>query len=187
MKQRALVILHPGFEEMEAIAPIDLLARAGIEVVQASTENTHLVEGRNGITMQATHLLADVAAEDFDAIILPGGPGIQKLRGDARLVDCLQRNHREGKLIACICAAPLLLLDAGLSQNIVYTAHPSTLEELSAARDEAVVIEENIITSRGAGTATEFALALVEELCGQERAKEIADSICWSNSDSNND
>ncbi|MGZ0655999.1 DJ-1 family glyoxalase III [Coraliomargarita sp. W4R53] len=180
MTQRALIILHPGFEEMEAVAPIDLLARAGVEVIQASTNSSLSVEGRNGITMQATHRLADVAAEDFDAIILPGGPGIMKLRGDARIVECLQRNHTAGKLIACICAAPLLLLDAGLSKNIAYTAHPSTLDQLAAARSEAVVTEGNVITSRGAGTATEFALAIVQNLCGEDSAKEIAESICWS-------
>jgi len=180
---KALVILHPGFEEMEATAPIDLLARADIEVVQASTADSLRVVGRNSITMEATHLLTDVIAEDFDAVILPGGPGIMKLRGDARIVECLQRHHRAGKLIACICAAPLLLLDAGLSQNIAYTAHPSTATELSAARSEAVVIDGNIITSRGAGTATEFALAIVRSLCGDTIAKEIADSICWSHTD----
>lgn len=180
MTLRALIILHPGFEEMEAVAPIDLLARAGVEVVQASTTESRLVKGRNGITMEATHRLADVAADDFDAVILPGGPGIMKLRGDARIVECLQRQYQAGKLIGCICAAPLLLLDAGLSQGIAYTAHPSTLGELSAARSDAVVIDGRSITSRGAGTATEFGLALVRTLYGEAAAKEIADSICWS-------
>lgn len=182
MTQRALIILHPGFEEMEAIAPIDLLARAGVEVIQASTEDTLLVEGRNGITIQGTHRLTDVANEDFDAIILPGGPGIKRLRGDPLIVDCLQRNHQSGKLIACICAAPLLLLDAGLLRDIKYTAHPSTSGDLSAASEEAVVDAGQIITSRGAGTATEFALALIRKLCGDEQAKDISAAICWSHS-----
>lgn len=180
MTQRALIILHPGFEEMEAVAPIDLLARAGVEVVQASTAETLQVEGRNGISLEATRLLSDVAEQDFDAVILPGGPGIQKLRGDARIIACLRRLHKAGKLIAAICAGPLLLLDAGLIEGLTYTAHPSTHEELDEARDHAVVTDGSIITSRGAGTATEFALALVRALCGQDAAREIADSICWS-------
>jgi 4-methyl-5(b-hydroxyethyl)-thiazole monophosphate biosynthesis len=180
MTPRALIILHPGFEEMEAVAPIDLLARAGVEVIQASTSNSLQVAGRNGITMQATHRLADVATDNFDAIILPGGPGIMQLRGDTRIVECLQRNHQAGKLIACICAAPLLLLDAGISQKIAYTAPPTTLDELQAARDEAVVCDGQVITSRGAGTASEFALTLVQQLCGEDCAKEIAVSICWA-------
>lgn len=183
MTQRALIILHPGFEEMEAVAPIDLLARAGIEVVQASAGDTLLVEGRNGITLEADRLFADVAdvAElDFDAVILPGGPGVMKLRDDARITECLRRHHAAGKLIAAICAAPLLLKDAGLTENLDYTAHPSTAEELTDPCEQAVVTDGQIITSRGAGTATEFALALVRELRGEETAKEIADSICWS-------
>jgi len=180
MTQRALVILHPGFEEMEAVAPIDLLARAEVEVVQASSTDSLRVKGRNGITMEATHLLPDVGAGDFDIVVLPGGPGIIKLRSDARIVECLQRHHSGGKLIACICAAPLLLLDANLCQQLTYTAHPSTIEELSEARSDAVIIDRNIITSRAAGTATEFALAIVRSLCGEACAKEIAASICWS-------
>lgn len=179
MKLRALILLHPGFEEMEAVAPIDLLARAEIEVVQASTDTTLRVAGRNGITMEATHLLADVANQDFDVVILPGGPGIMQLRHDARITQCLRRQHQKNKLIACICAAPLLLLDAGLADAIDYTAHPSTSAELSAARSDAVVLDGHILTSRGAGTATEFALAIVTQLRGIEGAREIAKSICW--------
>jgi 4-methyl-5(b-hydroxyethyl)-thiazole monophosphate biosynthesis len=139
-----------------------------------------LVEGRNGISLEATRLLSDVAGEDFEAVILPGGPGIQQLRGDERIISCLRRQHAAGRLIAAICAGPLLLLDAGLTEGIAYTAHPSTLEELREARNQAVVTDGPIITSRGAGTATEFALALVRALRGQDAAREIADSICWS-------
>lgn len=182
MTHRALIILHPGFEEMEAVAPIDLLARAGVEVVQASTEHKRLVEGRNGITLEATRLLSEVVEQEFDAVILPGGPGIKKLRDDARIIDCLRRHHEAGKLVAAICAAPLLLKDAGLINDIAYTAHPSTEEELGSARVETVVKDGHIFTSRGAGTATEFALAIVQKVCGEAIAKEIAASICWTHS-----
>lgn len=176
---KALILLHPGFEEMEAVAPIDLLARADIEVVQASTSDSLQVSGRNGITIQATHRLSDVDTTAFDVVILPGGPGIMQLRHDARIVACLQEQHQAGKLIACICAAPLLLRDANLIQQISYTAHPSTLDELPSARAEATVLDGKILTSRGAGTATEFALEIVRHLCGDSCAKTIADSICW--------
>jgi 4-methyl-5(b-hydroxyethyl)-thiazole monophosphate biosynthesis len=183
MKKRALILLHPGFEEMEAVAPIDLLARAEVEVVQASTSDTTLVEGRNGITLQANCLFSEIADQNFDAIILPGGPGVQKLRGDNSLIECLRRHKDAGRLIAAICAAPLLLLDAGLlseASQPAYTAHPSTQAELPDALEKAVVSDQSILSSRGAGTATEFALALVRQLCGDASAKEIAQSICWS-------
>lgn len=180
MTPRALMILHPGFEEIEAVAPIDLLARAGVQVIQASTDTVLFVTGRNGITLQATNLLSDLEDEVFDVVMLPGGPGIRQLRGDIRIIKCLRRHHENERLVAAICAAPLLLLDAGLHQDIAYTAHPSTSDELSAARYESVVIDGHFITSQGAGTATEFALAVVSALCGQDCAHKIATSICWS-------
>jgi len=180
MKKRALILIHPGFEEMEAVAPIDLLERAEVEVVQASTAEVTLVEGRNGITLQADCLFSEVADQEFDAVILPGGPGIKKLRGKVRLIAFICRHHEAGKLIAAICAAPLLLLDAGLLKGVDYTAHPSTKEELPDPAQGSVVHHGTILTSVGAGTATEFALALVHNLCGDARAEAIADSIGWS-------
>ena len=179
MSQRALIILHPGFEEMEAVAPIDLLSRAQVELVQASSSDALQVEGRSGIRLEATHTFTEIASEIFDAVIIPGGPGIMELRGDARIVECLQRHHRSGQLIACICAAPLLLLDAGLIKGTTYTAHPSSAKELNDACQDSVVVDGNIISSRGAGAATEFALSIVHSLCGKERRKEIAAAICY--------
>lgn len=180
MKKRVLILLHPGFEEMEAAAPIDLLARAGVDVIQAATGPSRRVEGRNGMTWEATHLFADVADEPFDLVILPGGPGIQKLRGRSDIVACLQQQLQANRLLACICAAPLLLLDAGLLPGRAFTAHPSTAAELEAAQTSAVVVDGALITSQGAGTATEFALVLVEKLLDRETAIEVAQSICWS-------
>lgn len=178
MKQRALIILHPGFEEMEAIAPIDLLSRAGVEVVQASVDSEPLVTGRSGITLKATQQLSEVGNE-FDVTILPGGPGIMKLRQHPQICQQLKQQIASGGIVACICAAPLLLKDAGLFNGLAYTAHPSTSEELDQADSKAVVSDGQVITSRGAGTATEFALAIVEKLCGSKSAKEIANAICW--------
>lgn len=179
MKKRALILIHPGFEEMEAAAPIDLLARAGADVIQASTEASHDVEGRNGIVWKATHLFADLSTEHFDVIILPGGPGVKKLRGRSDIIECLQRQHREDALLGCICAGPLMLKDAGLIDGLRYTAHPSTSGELQNAEAVEVAIDKGIITSQGAGTATEFSLAIIEALFNRETAIEIAQAICW--------
>ena len=179
MKLRALIILHPDFEEIEAITPIDLLSRAGVEITQASIDNQTLVTGRSGITLQATHQLEELC-EAFDITILPGGPGIMKIRQHPLICQRLQQQVENGGVVACICAAPLLLKDAGLLDGVAYTAHPSTFEELGQARAKAVIAEASIITSRGAGTATEFSLKIIERLCGNESAKEIASAICWS-------
>jgi 4-methyl-5(b-hydroxyethyl)-thiazole monophosphate biosynthesis len=177
MSQRALIILHPGFEEMEAVAPIDLLSRAQVELVQASSSDALQVEGRSGIRWEATHTFTEITSEIFDAVIIPDGPGIMELRGDARIVECLQRHHRSGQLIACICAAPLLLLDVDLIKGTTYTAHPSSAKELNHACEDSVAVDGNIISSREADAATGFALAIVHFLCGKERRKEIAAAI----------
>ena len=182
MSQKALIILHPGFEEIEAVTPIDLLSRADVQVVQATIGDTRLVTGRSGITLEATHLLDRVIDEDFDAIIIPGGPGIQKLRKHPAVCALLRKQFTQDKIIGCICAAPLLLLDAGLLDGLSYTAHPATAEELPKAQAETVVIDGTIITSRGAGTAVEFGLALVSRLTDNSTAKVIGDSIVWPHS-----
>ena len=178
--KKALVILHPGFEEIEALTPVDLLTRAGIEVIQASTTDNTQVEGRSGITVEATHALATVANDDFDAVILPGGPGIFKLRNNPTICALLQRQHAAGRLIGCICAAPLLLKDAEMTNALRYTCHPSAEDELPAAIADPVVKDGSIITSRGAGTATQFALALVTHLTDAANTQAIAKSICWT-------
>ena len=179
MKKRALIILHPGFEEIEAITAIDLLSRANVEIFQASVSDEELVTGRSGITLKTTDPLSEVIGH-FDVTILPGGPGIMKLRQNPIICQRLKQAHKSGGMIACICAAPLLLKDAGLLTGLEYTAHPSTSEELDQALLESIVQDGQVITSRGAGTATEFALAIVDQLCGSHAAKEIAQSICWS-------
>lgn len=179
MPLSALIILHSGFEEIEAVTPIDLLARAGITVAQAALGEDLLVEGRNGITLRATHRLSEVTDQTFDALIIPGGPGISKIRNHPTVCGLLKHQSKQGKLIACICAAPLLLRDANLLTGVNYTAHPSTLNELPRASNQTVVIDGAYLTSRGAGTATEFSIALIQKLCGGKLAGEIADSICW--------
>lgn len=179
MRKTALIILHPGFEEIEAITPIDLLSRADIQVVQASVNGERLVEGRSGIIVQTTHSLAEVADRSFDVVILPGGPGIMALRNNQAVCQLLRKQSAAGKLTACICAAPLLLKDAGILEGFDYTAHTSTVDELPLASDNSFVLDRHILTSRGAGTATEFALAIVRTLQGDALVETITDSICW--------
>jgi 4-methyl-5(b-hydroxyethyl)-thiazole monophosphate biosynthesis len=178
--QRALIILHAGFEEMEAVAPFDLLARADVEVSLVSMTEEHLVRGRNNLVFQANHSFEQACAHElYDAVILPGGPGVNALRQHPELCEFLHRHHAAGKILACICAAPLLLLDAGLLPDC-YTAHPSTLDELPHPEQSTCVWDGTLLTSQGAGTATEFGLALVQALTDQATRAEIEQAICWS-------
>jgi 4-methyl-5(b-hydroxyethyl)-thiazole monophosphate biosynthesis len=179
MTLRALCILHPGFEEIEAITPIDLLRRAGVEVTVAGIHGIGLVEGKNGIRVQASESLEEVKEDHFDLILLPGGPGISHIRNHPTLSLLLRNSAEKDVWLACICAAPLLLLDAGLIEDLNYTAHPSTIQSLPDAKNEPVVVHRHIITSQGAGTSTQFSLALIEALSGKKKADDIAESICW--------
>lgn len=180
MKKRVLCLLVTGFEEIETIAPIDLLRRAEADVVIASVNGEKLVTGRCGVTLQADAPLADVADQPFDLLFIPGGPGVKALRADGRPAQLAQAYSRAGKPVAAICAAPTVLADAGLLAGRRFTAHFSVHSELPRALgEERVVKDGNLITSRGAGTAVEFGLALVRELFGDAKAKEVAAAIMF--------
>lgn len=178
MPKRVLCILAPGFEEIETLAPVDLLRRAGAEVILASITPERLLEGRCGVRVQADALLADVEKEPFDLVLIPGGPGVKALRANGRAARLALAQVGSGKPVAAICAAPTVLADAGLLTGRRFTAHFSVHGELpTALGDERVVEDDLLITSRGAGTALDFGLALVRRLYGEECAGEIAKAI----------
>lgn len=174
--KRVLCILEKGFEEIEAITPVDLLRRAGVEVVMAGVSGTE-VTGKCGVSVFANAELKDVDFTSFDALLLPGGPAVMELRKNPRVIGMIQWFHRHGKLIAAICAAPLLLRDAGLVDGKRITAHDSTLGELPGNTGERVVYDGEFLTSRGAGTAMDFGLQLVTILCGKEASDEVAAAV----------
>ena len=166
--KRALVPLAEGFEELEAVTVIDILRRAGIEVVVASLAGSP-VTGSHGIRIAADTPLAAVVEQDFDMIVLPGGmPGAGHLRNDARIAEFVRRLHARGQPVAAICAAPMVLAAAGILDGRRATSFPGFLDEAArtAVVGDAVVVDGNVITSRGPGTALDFALALVEQLEG---------------------
>jgi 4-methyl-5(b-hydroxyethyl)-thiazole monophosphate biosynthesis len=174
-----LAVLAAGFEEIEAAAPIDLLRRAGATVVVASLHPGVAVTGRNGLLWLAETTLDAVASQSFDALFLPGGPGVAHLRRDPRVLERVRQHVAAKRCVAAICAAPLVLHDAGVLAGRHYTAHPSTageLRDILAGRD--VVEDAPLITSRGAGTAVAFGLALVARLVGNAKATEVRQSIC---------
>jgi 4-methyl-5(b-hydroxyethyl)-thiazole monophosphate biosynthesis len=175
--KRVLCILENGFEEIEAVTPVDLLRRAGVEVVMAGVSGM-LVTGKCGITICANVELRDVDFTfPFDALLLPGGPAVMELRKNETVTRLVQSFHGQGKLIAAICAAPLILRDAGLIDGKRITAHSSTIGELPGNTSERVVFDGEFLTSRGAGTAMEFALAFVGALVGKEAANEVAEAV----------
>jgi 4-methyl-5(b-hydroxyethyl)-thiazole monophosphate biosynthesis len=178
MKKRVLCLLFPGFEEIEIVAPVDLLRRAGVEVIVASLTGEKLVTGRCNITLQADVALDDVTNQEFDLLLIPGGPGIKEVRADGRVAKLAQATARSGKPVAAICAAPTVLKDAGLLAGKRFTSHAGVLPELPESLVQERVVEDGgLITSRGAATAVDFGLALVRRLCGETAVAEVAKGI----------
>ncbi len=178
---RVLVPLATGFEEIEAVTMIDILRRAGIDVVVASLDPGP-VKGSHGITIAADQDLGAVMDQHFDMVALPGGmPGAANLQRDSRIVSLLQSTAGHGGVIAAICAAPMVLAAAGLLQGRRATSYPGFLDS-AAVQDtvisnEAVVTDGNRVTSRGPGTAMDFALALVENLLGRESRQAVEQTL----------
>jgi 4-methyl-5(b-hydroxyethyl)-thiazole monophosphate biosynthesis len=178
MSKRVLCLLVAGFEELETVAPVDLLRRAGAVVTLASLAGDQWVTGRTNLTLQADAALAELAEAEFDLLLLPGGPGVKALRQDGRPARLAAAFVAAGKSVAAICAAPTVLADAGLLVGRRFTAHASVAAELPQARLAERVVEDGpLITSRGAGTAVDFGLALVGRLFGPAKAVEIAQAI----------
>jgi 4-methyl-5(b-hydroxyethyl)-thiazole monophosphate biosynthesis len=174
---RVLVPLAPGFEEIEAVAIVDVLRRAGVSVTLAGLAPGP-VRGSHGIVLATDAELSSVASETFDMVVLPGGmPGTTNLAEDQRVLACVRDQHASGRTVAAVCAAPLVLAAAGIVSGVRVTAHPSVRAKLGDAvvvAQPRVVKSGRVITSQGPGTALEFALALVAELVGAERASELA-------------
>jgi protein deglycase len=174
---RVLVPLAEGFEEIEAVTVIDLLRRAGIEVVVAGLASGP-VTGSHGITLEPDASLEDVLDESFDMVALPGGmPGAKHLAEDSRLRDLLRRMTHEDRYTAAICAAPGVLAKAGLLAGKRATSFPGFLTPEIAPQtcivEDPVVVDGKVITSRGAGTAMDFALALIQRLEGSNVARDV--------------
>ena len=170
---KALVPLADGFEELEAVTIIDVLRRAGVEVTVAALGPSP-VTGSHAIRVEADASLDAVQADVFDAVVLPGGPAAQRLRDDERVKAVVRRLAREGRLVAAVCAAPIALEAAGVLAGKRATVYPGNLLASAEQVEERVVVDGSIITSRGPGTALEFALALVEKLAGRAKAAEVA-------------
>jgi len=172
---KVLVPLADGCEELEAVTLIDLLRRAGIEVVTAGLK-PGIVKASRGVQL-VPDVTLDVALQDgYDMVVLPGGmPGAANLKADARIIDLLKTMAAAGKYTAAICAAPMVLAEAGVLDGKQATSYPGFLDTLPGVTVSAaaVVQDGKVLTSRGPGTAMDFALALIEVLVGAEQRQKV--------------
>jgi 4-methyl-5(b-hydroxyethyl)-thiazole monophosphate biosynthesis len=177
MSIKALVPVADGSEEIEAVCIIDTLRRAGAEVDVASVDNVEISASR-GVVIHADKPIEDCVDVSYDLIALPGGmPGAEHLRDSAPLTALLKTHTSAGKLYGAICASPAVVLARhGLLKGKTATCHPAFVQSLENAQraEQRVVVDGNCVTSRGPGTALEFALTLVGLLYGKGKADSIA-------------
>ena len=170
-----LVLFAEGSEELEAITIVNILRRASITVTLAGL-HAGALQGSRGVTILPDSTLDQALAHSYDMVVLPGGqPGTNNLKADARVLQLVQKMEQQGKYVAAICAAPSVLAAAGLLDDKRATSFPGALNAFPQVQQQhaAVVEDGKLITSRGPGTAMDFALTLVELLTGHAKRAEV--------------
>ena len=178
MSKKVLVPLAEGFEEVEAVTIIDVLRRANIEVISASLSSNLEVKGSHNIILKADTTLDKIINDDFDAIALPGGMGgMNNLKNDKRVISKLQKMYKNKKLVSAICASPIVLGEASVIKG-KYTCYPSCESMVKGGEyveKDLVVVNDNVITSKGPATTIFFALEIVKYLLGSN--EEVSNSL----------
>ena len=174
------VLLGTGFEEIEALTPVDLLRRAGVEVKTVGL-NGKTVFGGHAIGVECDMEIADLDVSDAEMIVLPGGlGGVASIRGCDAALKAVKAVYENGSYVAAICAGPTVLADLGILTGVRATCYPGqipNMRDAAVVENAACVTDGKIITGTSAGTAVPFALALIEALKGPAAAKAIADQI----------
>ncbi|KAB1440975.1 DJ-1 family glyoxalase III [Candidatus Galacturonibacter soehngenii] len=176
------IFLADGFEEIEGLTVVDLLRRAEIEIDMISITKKREVTGAHQIVVLADKLFEEVSFETYDMLVLPGGmPGTKNLGACEGLVTLLKQFAKEKKNISAICAAPSVLGDNEILKGKHAICYPGFEERLKGAviEEKNVVVDENIITSKGMGTAIDFGLAIIEKLVNQKTALKLKAAICY--------
>ncbi|MGM0622590.1 MAG: DJ-1 family glyoxalase III [Campylobacterota bacterium] len=179
MSQKVVVPLATAFEELEAVAMIDVMRRGGIEVVVAGVDGEY-IEGANKMVLKTDTSIDTILADDFDMIVLPGGfGGTEILASDERVQNLIKAMQARDKMIGAICAAPIALNKAGVLEGR-YTCYPGVQEHIGAKNytdEQKVITTGNVMTSRGPGTAICFGLAIVKKLCGVDTYNQVREGM----------
>ena len=178
--EKIVVFLANGFEEIEAIAPIDILRRAELDVVTVSISDSKTVTGAHGIKVEADQLFTETTFGENDYYVLPGGyDGMLNLSAHQGVNELLKKQHSEGKKLAAICASPSVLGKLGILEGKEAICYPGFEGKLTGAviSKKSVVEDGNVITGKGPGVAVQFALKIVESLKGKETASQVSDSL----------
>ncbi|NLK21021.1 MAG: DJ-1/PfpI family protein [Epulopiscium sp.] len=178
----AFLFLADGFEEIEALGTVDILRRAEINISTVSVTKNIKVKGRSKIEVMADALFEDIDMDGADILILPGGAGVSILDIHEDLKNMIKKHNDKNKWIAAICAAPTILGGMGLLEAKGAVCYPGCEGDLKGAvlKEEEVIVDGHIITSKGPGTTFLFALKIIEMLKGIKKAKEVAKDMCYS-------
>ena len=181
---RVYIFLADGFEDIEGLTVVDLMRRAGIEAVTVSIKETREITTSHGIEMKTDRVFSETDFSDADMLVLPGGmPGTKYLAGYKPLTELLTEFYDDGRKIAAICAAPSVFSGLGFLKGRRATAYPSFMDVIerdgAMTSTDSVVVDGNVTTSRGLGTAVDFALSIITQLEGKEKAQEIAESVVY--------
>ncbi|CAD5213035.1 unnamed protein product [Bursaphelenchus okinawaensis] len=182
MSKTALIIASDGSEDIELTVVSDVLRRANVEVTIASLQNSKSIELARKVNINVDKLLNEVKDTEFDAVILPGGqPGSNNLAADSTVGEVLRRHEAAGKIVAAICAAPIALKAHGIAKGGVLTSYPGVADQIKEGgytySEERVVIYKSVVTSRGPGTAFDFAFKIVELLAGDEVVQKLKSAM----------
>ncbi len=175
----ALVLFADGSEELEAVTVINIMRRGGVNVTVAGLHGG-VLRGARGTMLQPDTTLDDALIHSYDMVVLPGGqPGANNLKADARVIKLVQQMAANGRYVSAICAAPAVLATAGLLEGKRATSFPGALDPFAnvSRQTQAVVEDGKLITSRGPGTAMDFALTLLERLTGKAKRDEVEKAL----------
>jgi protein DJ-1 len=178
----ALFIVAEGSEELELVAPVDILRRANVTVTIADLSDSDYVKTKSNLLIKTDAKLYDVKNNIFDAIVIPGGPSYKTLAAADIVGHILKEHENSGKIISAICAAPFVLFKHGIAKGKTLTSYPtvkSEIEKFYQYKEDTTVIDGNLVTSRGPATAVEFGLSLVEVLLGKEEKVKVAKGILY--------
>lgn len=178
--KKAIVLLAKGFEEIEALTVVDVLRRGGIHCITCSINNEEEVVGAHGIHVKADKLLEKTDVDKYDALIIPGGmPGATNLRDDDRVIEFIKKFNKEDKIVAAICAGPIVFGKAGILDGKKVTSYPGFEKDLgkSICVEEIVVQDGNIITSRGPATALYFSFKILEKLADKVTVENLKEDM----------
>ncbi|RZF41858.1 hypothetical protein LSTR_LSTR005320 [Laodelphax striatellus] len=182
-KKTAAVIIADGTEDMEFAVSVDVLRRADIDVTIVSLENAGTVILKTGTKVVPDTELKSITGRSYDALVLPGGPAYKALSKAPAVGDFLKEQEKSGRLIAAICAAPIVLSTFDIGSGKKVTCYPTVKDELNKDKysfvNDIVAEDGNIITSQGPGTAYDFALAIVAKMLGKPTAKKVADEMLY--------